>query len=177
MSISRCARCRQIFAYVKQAPTPFEVLLNRLPHFTTDTLSHSGRRSSIWSCNMNTCIQTQEHSRHYKVIWTLLTSGFFPYVNFFLGVKGLFGTKKKKSSLWYSTSIYLLLSYFLHWLTRWLSCGLGFSFLQPAFFRDSRRSPRTFDHTPVFPPVSLCVHLSRLLLYILLPDSIWRRQW
>ncbi len=71
MSISRCVQHWQIFAYVKQAPTLFEVLLNRLPHFTTDTLSHSSVSSSIWSCNMNTCIQTQEHSRKYKVMLTL----------------------------------------------------------------------------------------------------------
>lgn len=71
MSISRCVQRWQIFAYVKQAPTLFEVLLNRLPHFTTDTLSHSSVSLSIWSCNMNTCIQTQEHSRKYKVMLTL----------------------------------------------------------------------------------------------------------
>lgn len=41
MSISRCVQRWQIFAYVKQAPSLFEALLNRLPHFTTDTLSHS----------------------------------------------------------------------------------------------------------------------------------------
>lgn len=72
MSISRCVQRWQIFAYAKQAPTPFEVLLNRLPHFTTDTLSHSSWCWSIWSCNMNTCIQTREHSRNCRVMLTLL---------------------------------------------------------------------------------------------------------
>ena len=72
MSISRCVQHWQLFAYVKQVPTLFEVLLNRLPYLTTDTLSHSSWRLGIWSCNMNTCIQTQEHSRKYSVMLTLL---------------------------------------------------------------------------------------------------------
>lgn len=69
MSMSRCVQHWQISAYVKQEPTLFEVLFYRLPHFTTDSLSHSCRCSGIWSCNMNTCIQTWEHSRKYKLCY------------------------------------------------------------------------------------------------------------
>lgn len=84
VSISRCVRRWQIFAYVKQTPTLFEVLLNRLPHFTTDTLSHLHWHKS-WSCNMKTCIQTKEHTSQKSHVNRC--QHYFPKVDFW-GVKG-----------------------------------------------------------------------------------------
>lgn len=57
------------YSQMLNKPSLFEVALNRLPHFTTDTLSHSSWRSSIWSCNTDTCIQTQDHSWSTEICW------------------------------------------------------------------------------------------------------------
>lgn len=46
--LQMCARAWQIFAYVKQTPTHFEVPLNRLPHFTADTLSYLRWHGGGW---------------------------------------------------------------------------------------------------------------------------------
>lgn len=176
-----------IFTYVKQALTLFEVLLYMLPHFTTDTLSHSSWRLSIWSCNMNTCIQTQEHLRKYKVMFKLDLIRMH-WSDVFLK-RGL--SQKSEALLCYQVhcvwncsrsqrkkrgkALFLLpaavsisffmCSYFLFWLTIRLSFTLSLSFNQPAFFRHSLWSLWTFDHTLFFPSVSICLGYSLIFFY------------
>lgn len=142
----------------------------------THVYKHRNTHVSTKLCS--NCSDT--YIRFLSLMWTFLGDRDLGLLPSALCLKLLKKPKKerKKNTFFLPAAVSIscfMWSYFLYWITMRLSFALSLNFNQPAFF------PQKFSAITVdirsHPFLSVCVHLSWFQSYIILPDSIWWRQW